>query len=111
MLTLGNLTFVSGGIYSVDLDGPTAGSGYDQLIAAGTINLNGATLLLTPGAGYTSAPMLVFSAPQVTGTATAALNGTTGTLSSTITITSPTESLARSDQWLRIPAMRRKTVG
>jgi hypothetical protein len=54
-LTVGNLTFNSGGVVAVTLDGTTAGSGYDQLIttSTGTINLTNATLNVTLGSGFT----------------------------------------------------------
>ncbi|WP_435009178.1 autotransporter-associated beta strand repeat-containing protein [Tundrisphaera lichenicola] len=44
-----NLAFSGGSIYSVDIDGPIAGSQYDQTIVSGTVSLNGATLIVLPG--------------------------------------------------------------
>lgn len=44
LTSAGALTLDAGSIYAVDLDGATAGTGYDQLSAAGPINLGGATL-------------------------------------------------------------------
>ena len=50
ILTTGNLTFGSGTL-DVQLNGTTAGSGYDQVSANG-VNLTGATLVATLGAGF-----------------------------------------------------------
>ena len=44
MLTSSNVTFASSGGFSVELDGPTAGIGYDQLNVRGTVSLANATL-------------------------------------------------------------------
>src|SRR5262249_28956 len=51
-LTVGNLSFSFGGAVDITLNGTTAGSGYDQIAASGTINLTGATLNLTGGVGF-----------------------------------------------------------
>ncbi|UEM24124.1 Ig-like domain-containing protein [Skermanella mucosa] len=53
-LTLNNgLTIASGGTLSAELDGTTAGTGYDQIVVTGTVTITGATLTLT--AGFTPA--------------------------------------------------------
>ena len=44
-----NLTFAAGATFAVDLNGTTAGTNYDQLIANGTVTLSGAMLQLTLG--------------------------------------------------------------
>jgi CSLREA domain-containing protein len=55
ILNTGNVTFNSGSTYAVEINGPTAGTGHDQLKATGTVSLGGATLNLTgthtPAAG------------------------------------------------------------
>jgi autotransporter-associated beta strand protein len=43
-LSSGNITFTSGLSFNVALNGATAGSGFAQLVAAGTVNLGGSTL-------------------------------------------------------------------
>jgi len=50
MLTINNnLTFVSGSVYQVEINGTTAGTGYDQIVDVGTVALGSATLSLTLG--------------------------------------------------------------
>jgi probable HAF family extracellular repeat protein/autotransporter-associated beta strand protein len=49
ILNMGNLALKSGSIDNVALNGSTAGSGYDQINANGTVNLTGATLNVTLG--------------------------------------------------------------
>ena len=50
ILTLGgNLTFASGATYTVNLNGTTAGTNYDQTAVSGTITLASATLSLSLG--------------------------------------------------------------
>jgi autotransporter-associated beta strand protein len=51
-LTVGNLSFHSGSAVDIALNGPTAGSGYDQITGTGTINLTDATLNVTPAVGF-----------------------------------------------------------
>ena len=46
-LKTGNLVFNSGSYYAVELNGPTAGTDYDQIAVTGTVNLGGANLVLT----------------------------------------------------------------
>jgi hypothetical protein len=47
-LGTGNLTFNSAGVYSVNINGNTAVTQYDQLVVTGTVNLGNATLSLAP---------------------------------------------------------------
>src|SRR4029077_4257632 len=51
ILHTGALTLASGANFNVDLNGTTAGSGYDQVISAGSISLNGSNLIITAGSG------------------------------------------------------------
>ncbi len=59
-LTVGNLSFGSAGGLNVALNGTTAGSGFDQFAATGTVNLTGATLNLTTQVGFNPAPGTTF---------------------------------------------------
>ena len=57
-LSSGDLSLATGSAFNVELDGTTAGSGYDQLDVTGSVNLNsdslgGATLNVTFAEGYT----------------------------------------------------------
>ena len=45
----GNLVIASGGILSANINGTTAGSGYDQVVVNGTVDVTGATLSTTLG--------------------------------------------------------------
>ncbi|MBL8793530.1 MAG: Ig-like domain repeat protein, partial [Planctomycetia bacterium] len=54
----GNGNFTSGATYSVELNGPGAGTGYDQLLVNGTANLNGAILALSATQVYSSGTVL-----------------------------------------------------
>jgi autotransporter-associated beta strand protein len=45
----GSATFTAGALFRVELNGPAAGTGYDQLDVTGTVTLNGATLAVGPG--------------------------------------------------------------
>ncbi len=49
ILHTGNLTLASGSNYTIELNGTTAGSGYDQSIISGALALGGATLNATLG--------------------------------------------------------------
>jgi autotransporter-associated beta strand protein len=49
ILSTGTVAFASGSAFNVKLNGTTAGSGFDQLNATGTVNLNGATLNVSLG--------------------------------------------------------------
>jgi hypothetical protein len=53
-LATGSVAFSPGSVFAVDLDGPVAGSSYDQLAVTGTVSLGGATLVLA--GGFTPAP-------------------------------------------------------
>ena len=56
VLTCGNLALTgSAGVFSIAINGPTAGTNYDQLAVAGTVDITGATLAATLGSGYTPA--------------------------------------------------------
>jgi autotransporter-associated beta strand protein len=58
-LTTGKVTFVSGSSFNVDLNGTTAGSGYDQVAAGSTVTLGGSTLNVT--LGFTPAIGTIFT--------------------------------------------------
>ena len=45
-LATGDLTLESGAFFEAEVNGPTAGSEYDQVVVSGTVTINGATLLL-----------------------------------------------------------------
>lgn len=49
ILNTGSVTFVAGSTFTVELNGTTAGSGYDQLNVTGTVSLGGATLQVLEG--------------------------------------------------------------
>ena len=51
ILTTGDLSFGSGGIVAIQLNGTTAGSGYDQLSVT-NVDLTGATLVANLGSGF-----------------------------------------------------------
>jgi len=72
ILNVGNTTFNSGSTFVVEINGTTAGTGYDQLNVTGTINLGGATLSLsgsfTPSASQTYTIIANDSSDAVTGT-------------------------------------------
>jgi autotransporter-associated beta strand protein len=55
ILTSSNVTFASSGTFTVDLNGPTPGVGYDQLNVRGTNSLANATLVVNPGPGLPGA--------------------------------------------------------
>ena len=50
----GNASFASGSTFSVELNGTTVGTQYDQLDVTGTVNLGGSTLSVATG--FTAAP-------------------------------------------------------
>ena len=58
VLHTGAFSLDGNSIYSVQLDGTTPGgaSGYDQVVASGTVSLGGATLSATLGGAYTPTP-------------------------------------------------------
>lgn len=49
-----NIAFLSGSFFSVELNGTAAGTGYDQLVVNGTVNLGSSILVLN--VGYTANP-------------------------------------------------------
>lgn len=55
ILTCSNVAFASQGDYFVELNGSTAGTGYDQLNVRGTNQLGSSTLHVTVGAGFAPA--------------------------------------------------------
>jgi autotransporter-associated beta strand protein len=52
ILTCSNVNFAAQGDYFVELNGSTAGAGYDQLNVRGTNQLGGSTLHVTVGSGF-----------------------------------------------------------
>jgi fibronectin-binding autotransporter adhesin len=70
VFTTGNVTFTTGSVFNVELNGTTPGTQYDQLVSTGTVALNNATLSVT--LGFTPALNTTFSiitaAGGVTGT-------------------------------------------
>ncbi|WP_028467231.1 DUF4347 domain-containing protein [Nisaea denitrificans] len=56
-ISTGNLTLASGSTANMEIEGTTAGTGYDQIAVTGTVTISGATLSLTvtdiPSAGAT----------------------------------------------------------
>ena len=60
VLNTGNLVFASGATFAVDVNGTTAGSGYDQANVTGTVTLNNATLTVTIPAGFRAASGATF---------------------------------------------------
>ena len=62
ILNSGSVTFSSTAAYNVVLDGTTAGSGYDELDATGTVTIGPSTALnVTLGTGFTPAVGNTFS--------------------------------------------------
>jgi autotransporter-associated beta strand protein len=51
-ISTSNLTLASGSTASMEINGTTAGTQYDQIVVTGTVNVSGATL--SPSFGYTS---------------------------------------------------------
>ena len=85
ILDTGNASFVTGSTFHVRLDGPTAGTGYDQLNVTGTVNLDA----LTTGGATLDLDMM--TTPAI---------GDTFTSSTT---TAATRSWAPSTAWPRAP--------
>jgi VCBS repeat-containing protein len=52
LLSTGNFTLASGSLFTEEIGGATAGSGYDQIKVAGTVTLNGAMLSLSELNGF-----------------------------------------------------------
>ncbi len=75
--TGGDLNFASGATFEVDVFGPTAGTGYDELTVGGSSNIAGATLRVN--AAYTPTPADTFTllrAAAITGQFANAPEGT-----------------------------------
>jgi fibronectin-binding autotransporter adhesin len=72
VLTSSNVTLVSSSFFTVDLNGPAAGSGYDQLNVNGTVSLGNATLSgavgFTPPANHAFVILNNDASDAVTGT-------------------------------------------
>lgn len=68
-LTGAALSLASGATLAVDLDGPAAGTQYDQVVVDGTATLDGATLVVTPRfAPAPGTPFTIVAAGAVSGT-------------------------------------------
>jgi autotransporter-associated beta strand protein len=53
LTAIGNVSFATGSFLSIELNGPAAGTEYDQLKVNGTVTLNNADLTGTLGTGFT----------------------------------------------------------
>ena len=78
-LATGSVSLATGTSFTVELDGPTPGSGYDQLIVTGTVDLNsdsgaGATLIAGRAPGFV--PALGFEAIIIDNDGGDAVDGT-----------------------------------
>ena len=51
ILHTGAVTLASGSNFNVDINGTTAGSGYDQVSVTGTVTITGSNLVITAGSG------------------------------------------------------------
>ena len=84
----GNLALTPGSSLQVGLDGPVAGTGYDSISVAGTVNLGGATLVATCSYGYATGSTLTLidndGGDAVTGTFAGLPEGAQVNLSGTI---------------------------
>ncbi len=71
-LTCGGLTLTAGATFAAELNGPAAGTGYDQISVTGPVDLGGATLSVTLGFAPDNGQMFTVIAQQgddaVTGT-------------------------------------------
>jgi hypothetical protein len=81
-LTLnGNLTMASGSTLAIEINGSTAGSGYDQVVVNGAVDVSGATLsatqAYTAGSGDSYTIIVNDAADSVTGTFTGLAEGAT----------------------------------
>ena len=81
ILNTGDLTLHSGSNFSVDLEGPVAGTGYDQVFVTGAVSIANANLALNLVSGLSVGDNLfiVESTGAVTGTFTGLADGTTFT--------------------------------
>src|SRR5262249_25769062 len=82
ILNSGNVTFASGSFFNAVLNGTTAGAGYTQLNATGTVALNGAMLnvSLTAPVAVNDTFTIVQATGALTGTFAGLTDGTTFTL-------------------------------
>lgn len=62
VLTVGGLVGTVGSVFEAELNGPTPGTGYDQLVVNGIVNLGGMTLLADLGFAATPVDALVLIA-------------------------------------------------
>ena len=85
-LTTGNLTYNSGSTYTVEIDGATVCTGYDQTQVTGTVDLGGATLVIDKDSAYSPAVGTEFiiisndGSDAVTGTFAGLAQGATTTV-------------------------------
>src|SRR5262249_12184853 len=91
ILNTGSLTLGSGSSYIADINGAAAGSGYDQIIASGTVNLTASPTLNVPlnvqsGSGF--APTLGEQFDILQNTSGTAISGTFNGLAEGATFTS-----------------------
>lgn len=84
-LSTGNIQYASGSTYVVELNGATAGSGYDQVNTTGTVSLGGSTLSVslgfTPSVGQSFTIIKNDGADAVIGTFNGLAEGATFSLS------------------------------
>ena len=77
----GNLTLDSGSTLALDINGVTAGTGYDRVVVNGTVDVSGATLAVSHG--YAAGPGVVYNvivndaADAITGTFSGVTEGST----------------------------------
>ncbi|HXT58942.1 MAG TPA: right-handed parallel beta-helix repeat-containing protein, partial [Pirellulales bacterium] len=74
-LNVGNVTFNSGSKFFANLNGATAGTQYSQLVAAGAVNLTGATLDGATGFVPSVGQTFTLITPTGVGSVTGAFNG------------------------------------
>lgn len=87
IMNTGNLTLTSGSTLTIEINGPTVGTQYDQVNVTGTVNLGGATLNVvlgfTPTAGQVFTIINNDSTDAVTGTFAGLPEGATFTVGGT----------------------------
>ncbi|MCQ4244745.1 Ig-like domain-containing protein [Pseudomonas stutzeri] len=77
----GNLNMAAGSTLAVDINGASAGSGYDQVVVNGAVDISGATLAVSHG--YAAGPGVVYNvivndaADAITGTFSGVTEGST----------------------------------
>ncbi|MDE3739996.1 Ig-like domain-containing protein [Pseudomonas resinovorans] len=86
----GNLGMATGSTLAVDINGTTAGTGFDQLVVTGTVDVSGATLAVNhgyaPGNGDTYTIISNDAADAVTGTFSGLAEGATTTAGGNSTV-------------------------